>query len=49
MLLYENLDKGPDTELMKATRGGATALPGGYHSDDDMEDRLEMVERLRRK
>jgi len=49
VLLYENLDKGPDAELMKATRGGAAAMPGGYHSDDDMEDRLERVERLRRK
>ncbi|XP_014769568.1 BTB/POZ domain-containing adapter for CUL3-mediated RhoA degradation protein 3 [Octopus bimaculoides] len=49
VLLYENFDKGPDAELMKVTRGGIAALGGGYHSDEDPEDRLERADRLRRK
>ncbi|XP_013420735.1 BTB/POZ domain-containing adapter for CUL3-mediated RhoA degradation protein 3 [Lingula anatina] len=52
VLLYENRDKGPDAELMQATRGhtvGATVA--GYHSDDEEErERIERgVDRLRRK
>ena len=46
MLLYENRDKGPDAELMQATKGypGAT---GGYHSDEDVDERHD--HRMRRK
>ena len=38
MLLYEHRDKGPDLELMQATRGFTVGV-NGYHSDDDVDDR----------
>jgi hypothetical protein len=44
-LLYENRDTRPDAALMQATRGYTVGV-NGYHSDDDVEDK---VDRLRRK
>ncbi|XP_074641108.1 BTB/POZ domain-containing adapter for CUL3-mediated RhoA degradation protein 3-like [Tubulanus polymorphus] len=48
VLLYENRDKGPDAELMQATRGYTvgSSVGGGYHSDDDGD---EGTSRMRRK
>jgi len=49
VLLYENRgNAGPDVELMQATKG-KTGAAAGYHSDDEGEERLERMERLRRK
>ena len=48
VLLYENRDKGPNMELMQATKGHNASTPG-YHSDEEGEERLERMERLRRK
>ncbi|KAK6184226.1 hypothetical protein SNE40_002073 [Patella caerulea] len=47
ILLYEHRDKGPDAELMQATRG-YTVGRSGYHSDEDGDEKHERVDRLRR-
>ncbi|XP_071093745.1 BTB/POZ domain-containing adapter for CUL3-mediated RhoA degradation protein 3-like [Haliotis cracherodii] len=48
VLLYEHRDKGPDAELLQATRG-YTVGGNGYHSDEDMDEKLDLVDKLRRK
>lgn len=48
ILLFENRDTRPDAELMQATRG-YTSTNSGYHSDDDVDEKLDRVDRLRRK
>jgi len=48
VLLYENRETRPDEGLMQATRG-YTGDVHGYHSDEDVDERLERKDRLRRK
>lgn len=48
VLLYEHRDKGPDAELLQATRG-YTVGGNGYHSDEDVDEKLDLVDKLRRK
>ncbi|XP_064652497.1 BTB/POZ domain-containing adapter for CUL3-mediated RhoA degradation protein 3-like [Lineus longissimus] len=48
VLLYEDRNKGPDAELMQATRGYNLEVGGGYASDDDMDDHSG-ASRMRRK
>ena len=38
VLLYENRDKGPDQELMQATRGYTVGV-NGYQSDEETDDK----------
>ncbi|KAK7088771.1 hypothetical protein V1264_022649 [Littorina saxatilis] len=46
VLLYEHRGKGPDAELMQATRGARDGAQG-YNSDEDVEDKLDRA--MRRK
>jgi len=46
VLLYENRETGPNLELMQATKGQSGAA---YNSDDEGDERLDRIERLRRK
>lgn len=46
VLLYEHRGKGPDAELMQATRGSRDGAQG-YNSDEDVEDKLDRA--MRRK
>ncbi|KAL5017424.1 hypothetical protein ScPMuIL_007013 [Solemya velum] len=48
ILLFENRETRPDAELMQATRG-YTGANSGYHSDEDVDEKLDRVDRLRRK
>lgn len=36
--MYENRDKGPDQELMQATRGYTVGV-NGYQSDEETDDK----------
>lgn len=46
VLLYEHRGKGPDAELMQATRGARDGAQG-YNSDEDVEEKLDRA--MRRK
>lgn len=48
VLLYENRESRPDEGLMQATRGYAD-VHHSYHSDEEVEEKLDRKDRMRRK